>query len=155
MLIKYIKSVLWRVAKCLSYIEDARCLKVQWRILRDSNIKCTVFAFFFFYIPLVFNINIISLFFKKYFKFYFSFNSCNSGKLIPSTESLCAASTHFESKSQVCKNKTKCYVTESFKWKFMCSIILYWSLFFRHTYWLSWGFLFQYAWFMWCERNEW
>jgi hypothetical protein len=27
-LIKYIKSVLWRVAKLLSYIEDARCLKV-------------------------------------------------------------------------------------------------------------------------------
>ena len=29
MLIKYIKSVLWRVAKCLSYIEEARCLKVN------------------------------------------------------------------------------------------------------------------------------
>ena len=29
MLIKYIKSVLWRVAKCLSYIEEARCLKVS------------------------------------------------------------------------------------------------------------------------------
>jgi len=28
-LIKYIKSVLWRVAKCLSYIEEARCLKVN------------------------------------------------------------------------------------------------------------------------------
>jgi hypothetical protein len=28
-LIKYIKSVLWRVAKGLSYIEDARCLKVK------------------------------------------------------------------------------------------------------------------------------
>jgi hypothetical protein len=28
-LIKYIKSVLWRVAKCLSYIEEARCLKVK------------------------------------------------------------------------------------------------------------------------------
>ena len=28
-LIKYVKSVLWRVAKCLSYIEDARCLKVK------------------------------------------------------------------------------------------------------------------------------
>ena len=31
LLIKYIKSVLWRVAKCLSYIEDARCLKVKQR----------------------------------------------------------------------------------------------------------------------------
>ena len=30
MLIKYIKSVLWRVAKCLSYIEEARCLKVNF-----------------------------------------------------------------------------------------------------------------------------
>ena len=29
LLIKYIKSVLWRVAKCLSYIEDARCPKVK------------------------------------------------------------------------------------------------------------------------------
>jgi hypothetical protein len=33
LLIKYIKSVLWRVAKGLSYIEDARCLKVN--LLRD------------------------------------------------------------------------------------------------------------------------
>jgi len=33
-LIKYVTSVLWRVAKRLSYIEDARCLKVNrdmWR----------------------------------------------------------------------------------------------------------------------------
>jgi hypothetical protein len=29
LLIKYIKSVLWRVVKCLSYTEDARCLKVK------------------------------------------------------------------------------------------------------------------------------
>jgi len=29
LLIKYIKSVLWRVAKRLSYIKDARCLKVK------------------------------------------------------------------------------------------------------------------------------
>jgi len=29
LLTKYIKCVLWRVAKCLSYIEDARCLKVN------------------------------------------------------------------------------------------------------------------------------
>ena len=29
LLIKYIKSVLWRVAKRLFYIEDARCLKVK------------------------------------------------------------------------------------------------------------------------------
>ena len=34
LLIKYIKSVLWGVAKRLSYIEDARCLKVKyWKIL--------------------------------------------------------------------------------------------------------------------------
>jgi len=38
LLIKYIKSVLWRVAKCLSYIEDARCLKVNrtYISVRDS-----------------------------------------------------------------------------------------------------------------------
>jgi hypothetical protein len=35
LLIKYIKSVLWRVAKCLSYIEEARCLKVKWEICFD------------------------------------------------------------------------------------------------------------------------
>jgi len=29
LLIKYIKSILWRVAKCLLYIEEARCLKVN------------------------------------------------------------------------------------------------------------------------------
>ena len=29
LLIKYIKSVLWRVAKRLSYTEEARCLKVN------------------------------------------------------------------------------------------------------------------------------
>ena len=29
LLIKYIKSVLWRVAKRLSYIQGARCLKVK------------------------------------------------------------------------------------------------------------------------------
>jgi len=28
-LIKYIKSVLWRVAKRLSFIQNARCLKVK------------------------------------------------------------------------------------------------------------------------------
>ena len=32
MLIKYIKSVLWRVAKYLSYIEEVRCLKVNYAI---------------------------------------------------------------------------------------------------------------------------
>jgi len=31
-LIKYIKSVLWRVSKCLSYIEEARCLKVKGNV---------------------------------------------------------------------------------------------------------------------------
>jgi len=33
LLIKYIKSVLRRVAKCLSYIEEARCLKVNVNII--------------------------------------------------------------------------------------------------------------------------
>ena len=38
LLIKYIKSVLWRVAKCLSYIEDAWCLKVNVSSLYSSKI---------------------------------------------------------------------------------------------------------------------
>ena len=38
MSVKYIKSVLWRVAKCLSYIEEARCLKVKARIKRANGI---------------------------------------------------------------------------------------------------------------------
>jgi len=38
-LIKYIKSVLWRVAKCLSYIEEARCLKVK--LLTVLNVAMT------------------------------------------------------------------------------------------------------------------
>ena len=33
LLIKYIKIVLWKAAKRLSYIEDARCLKVKHKIL--------------------------------------------------------------------------------------------------------------------------
>ena len=33
MLIKYIKSVVWRVSKCLSYIEEARGLKVKTALL--------------------------------------------------------------------------------------------------------------------------
>jgi len=32
LLIKYIKSVLWRVAEHLSCIEDARCLKVNTKV---------------------------------------------------------------------------------------------------------------------------
>ena len=32
LLIKYIKSVVWRVAKRLSYIEEARCLKVKRKL---------------------------------------------------------------------------------------------------------------------------
>ena len=36
LLIKYTKSLLWRVAKCLSYIEEARCLKVKpWNFGRN------------------------------------------------------------------------------------------------------------------------
>jgi len=34
LLIKYTKRVLWRVAKCLSYIEEARCLKFKEFMLR-------------------------------------------------------------------------------------------------------------------------
>jgi len=40
LLIKYIKSVLWRVAKCLSYIEEARCLKVNAVGQTDGCLLC-------------------------------------------------------------------------------------------------------------------
>ena len=40
LLIKYIKNVPWRVAKRLSYIEDARCLKVN--VNSTSLQKCLV-----------------------------------------------------------------------------------------------------------------
>ena len=40
-MIKYIKSVLWRVAKRLLYIEDARCLKVKWHDLSSRMVGCT------------------------------------------------------------------------------------------------------------------
>ena len=45
LLIKYIKSVLWRVAKCLSYTEDARCLKVKYYI---NNLSCGIYDFVYF-----------------------------------------------------------------------------------------------------------
>ena len=35
-MIKYIKSVLWRVAKRLSYTEEARCLKVNGRKVSEK-----------------------------------------------------------------------------------------------------------------------
>ena len=44
LLIKNIKSVLWRVAKRLSYIEDARCLKVN-RYVYECQCKDTVFIY--------------------------------------------------------------------------------------------------------------
>ena len=41
LLIKYIKSILWRAAKRLSHTEDARCLKVkepaQWHSITSQN----------------------------------------------------------------------------------------------------------------------
>ena len=37
LLIKYIKSVLWRVAKCQSYTEEARCLKVKHHAEEDMR----------------------------------------------------------------------------------------------------------------------
>jgi hypothetical protein len=39
LLIKYIKSVLLRVAKCLSYIEEARCLKVNTEKKLSRNLS--------------------------------------------------------------------------------------------------------------------
>ena len=47
MFIQYIKSVLWRVGKLLSYIQDARCLKVKlqkWN-LQIRGVRCTSAAY--------------------------------------------------------------------------------------------------------------
>ena len=37
------KSVLWRVAKCLSHIEEARCLKVNRSTFQSENIAVRFF----------------------------------------------------------------------------------------------------------------
>jgi len=43
LLIKYIKSVLWRVAKCLPYTEDARCLHEDlWVHYASCTYHCTL-----------------------------------------------------------------------------------------------------------------
>ena len=42
LLIKYLKSVLWRVAKRLSYIQDARCLKFKPRERAFKQFKSLV-----------------------------------------------------------------------------------------------------------------
>ena len=41
LLIKYVKSILWRVAKCLSYIEEARCLKVKPLFFPSKALRST------------------------------------------------------------------------------------------------------------------
>ena len=46
LLIKYIKSVLWRVAKRLSYIEDARCLKVKCSLIFYLPLDFTKLQYF-------------------------------------------------------------------------------------------------------------
>ena len=50
LLIKYIKSVLWRVAKRLSYTEDARCLKVKRKFVntwvRKGPLSARLFRYF-------------------------------------------------------------------------------------------------------------
>ena len=43
LLIKYIKSVLWRVAKRLSYIQDVRWLKVNFSLQSQQGLVSIVF----------------------------------------------------------------------------------------------------------------
>ena len=43
-LIKYIESVLWRVAKGPSYTEDARCLKVNLNLKHHRRIRMSAFT---------------------------------------------------------------------------------------------------------------
>jgi len=47
LLIKYIKSVLWRVAERLSYVEDAWCLKVKEALYIHTWKKPQSYVFFF------------------------------------------------------------------------------------------------------------
>ena len=47
LLIKYTKSVLWRVVKRLSYTEDARCLKVNRASVSATEIEVLRYAFAF------------------------------------------------------------------------------------------------------------
>ena len=42
LLIKYIKSVLWRVAKYLSYVEEARCVKVNHVVCNKVVLDCKI-----------------------------------------------------------------------------------------------------------------
>ena len=54
LLIKYIKNVLWRVAKPLSYIEDARCLKLNLFRTSCKHKKLQIFTTMFHKIAIVF-----------------------------------------------------------------------------------------------------
>jgi len=45
LLIKYIKSVLWRVAKRQSYIEDVQCLKVKYTVSISAVVLCLLDRF--------------------------------------------------------------------------------------------------------------
>jgi len=45
LLIKYIRSVLWRVVKRVSYKEDARCLKVKVDNYSFSHIREAIIIF--------------------------------------------------------------------------------------------------------------
>jgi len=67
-LIKYIKSVLWRVAKRLSYMEDARCLNVK---LEYSVIYITKFVLF--YSKREGRRSTYSKYFKKYLCLFINF----------------------------------------------------------------------------------
>ena len=65
LLIKYIKRVLWRVAKRLSYIEDARCLKliITIRIIYCKCVLCVVLCRILVFVLLVIRVLHIELHF--------------------------------------------------------------------------------------------
>ena len=84
LLIKYIKSFLWRVAKGLSYTEDARCLKVK------SHTFYSLDEFFIFKkwkiivceILIIFCIIIIHYFLHIYMFMTYSTSYCPFGRLL-------------------------------------------------------------------------
>ena len=67
-LIKYIKSVLWRVAKRLSYIEDARCLNVKYRF--NTILSCTPGSLKSCLFKLHFSNKILYVFFRHSYAWY-------------------------------------------------------------------------------------
>ena len=83
-MIKYIKSVLWRAAKRLSYIEDSRCLSVKV-IISTYPFGCTVLKCIFYEKKNVHSVEeissipqeeLISLLMQSHLNYFYCFELC-------------------------------------------------------------------------------